>query len=107
MSTAEPKSAAAPAGEAISPALRRRLQQLFDHANKTSEQAVKHGVKSNFDYANDLYTQCVLGDPGNVVYIKALLDNLYKKFGPDKKQSRFGAWFGGSSHGNLYKLTAK
>ena len=78
----------------LAPAQRQRLQQLFEHANKTHDQAVKQGVKSNFDYAHDLYGQCVLADPGNVHYAKALLDNLYKKFAEVKK-AKFGGWFGG------------
>ncbi|MEX0642121.1 MAG: hypothetical protein WD468_05440, partial [Pirellulales bacterium] len=88
----------------VSPADRARLQKLFEHANRTAEQAVKQGVKTNFDYANDLYAQCVLGDPGNLEYAKRLMDNLYHKFGDAKKASRF-SWGGGS--GGIKKLVAK
>jgi tetratricopeptide (TPR) repeat protein len=92
---------------ALSPAQRQRLQQLFEHANKTQAQAIKQGVKSNFDYAHDLYGQCVLADPGNVHYVKALLDNLYKKFG-DVKKGKFGGWFGGGGgKGTVKKLAGK
>ncbi len=89
----------------ISPAQRQRLQQMFDHANKTAEKALKDSVKSNFDYAHDSYVGCVVGDLANITYFKALIDNLYKKFGGKKKQSKFGGWFGGKSGvGNLKKF---
>lgn len=85
-------------------AQRQRLQQMFEHANRTAEKALKDGVKSNFDYAHDLYAGCVVGDPANVTYFKALIENLYKKFGGKKKESKFGGWFGGKSAvGNLKK----
>jgi tetratricopeptide (TPR) repeat protein len=102
---AAPTPAGGPAP--LSTAQRQRLQQLFEHANKTHGQAVKQGVKSNFDYAHDLYAQCVLADPGNVHYAKALLENLYKKFSETKKGG-FGGWFGGGGgKGTVKKLAGK
>ena len=62
----------------ISPAKRRRLQQAFEHANKMSS-------AGNFDYATELYTQCVLGDPGNLLYVANFLGNLQKKYNNNKK----------------------
>lgn len=95
-------------GSNLSPAQRQQLQRLFDHANRTHDDAMKKGgAKTNFDYANDLYSQCVLGDPGNIHYIKALLDNLYAKAGPPKKQGKLSSWFGGSSKAGLKKISAK
>jgi tetratricopeptide (TPR) repeat protein len=101
-------SSDAPKGpEPLPPAQRQRLQQMFEHANRTADQALKHGVKSNFDYAHDLYVGCLLGDLANVTYYKALIDNLYKKFGGKKKESKLGGWFGGGSGvGNLKKFEA-
>jgi tetratricopeptide (TPR) repeat protein len=97
---------AATGPQPLSPTQRARLTQMFDHANKTAEKGLKDGVKSNFDYAHDLYAGCVLGDLPNVTYFKALMDNLYKKFGGKKKESKLGGWFGGggSGVGNLKKF---
>ncbi|MEX2185454.1 MAG: tetratricopeptide repeat protein [Pirellulales bacterium] len=91
----------------LPPAQRQRLQQMFDHASKTAAKALKDGVKSNFDYAHDIYAGCVVGDLANVTYFQALIDNLYKKFGGKKTKSKFGGWFGGTSNvGNLKKSEA-
>ncbi len=72
----------------MSPAKRKRLQQCFDRANELAGKD-----KPDFDYAHDLYAQAVANDPGNLVYVEALLTNLQKKYKNNKKGSRFS--FGG------------
>ena len=67
---------------------RKRLQQCFDRANELASKA-----KPDHDYAHDLYAQAVVNDPGNLIYVEAMLDNLQKKFNNNKKGSRFN--FGG------------
>lgn len=67
-----------PGRQPLSPAVRRRLQALFEHGTKTSS-------TGQFDYANDLYTQCIVGDPANPLYAKAFLANLNKKYNNNKK----------------------
>ncbi len=62
----------------ISEAKRRRLQQLFDHGSLQFNQ-------SNFDYASELLRQCVIGDPGNVIYVQRYLENLKKKYNNNRK----------------------
>ena len=62
----------------ISPALRKRLERIFDAGNKQESQ-------DKFDYASDLYTECVRGDPGNLVYLQSFMSNLHKKYGSAKK----------------------
>jgi len=47
--------------QTISPATRKRLQLCFERANKLMAQ-------QDHDYAHELFTQCVLGDPGNIFY---------------------------------------
>ena len=61
-----------------SPALRKRLQKLFEAGNK-------QGSQDKFDYASDLYTECVRGDPGNLEYLQSFMTNLHKKYGSAKK----------------------
>lgn len=71
-----------PDDSAISPAVREKLQQLFAHGNKQMSIA-------SFDYANEMFTQCVLGDPANVIYLKTFLANLKRKYGDKKKKGVF------------------
>jgi tetratricopeptide (TPR) repeat protein len=66
----------------VSTAVRHRLQTVFEHAQRCVE-------KGDFDYANDLFTQCVVEDPGNLIYLQHFLGNLAKKHGGNKRGSRF------------------
>ncbi len=68
----------------LSPAARKRLQQLFDHGSR----AVGRG---NYEYAADLFAQCVVGDPGNAVYAQNLLGALQKFYNNNKKGARLAA----------------
>jgi tetratricopeptide (TPR) repeat protein len=65
---------------AISPAKRKRLQQCYEHANRQMQQ-------DNFDYAAELFTQCVAGDPSNFIYLQSFLSNLKKKYNNNKRGS--------------------
>ena len=76
------------ATDTMSPSKRKRLQQCFERANELANKD-----KPDFDYAHDLYSQAVVNDPGNLVYVEAMLSNLQKKFKNNKKGSRFS--FGG------------
>ncbi|MGA2254456.1 MAG: hypothetical protein ABSG53_07340, partial [Thermoguttaceae bacterium] len=60
------------------PALRKRLQRIYEAGNKQESQ-------DKFDYASDLYTECVRGDPGNLEYLQSFMTNLHKKYGSFKK----------------------
>src|SRR4051794_851063 len=64
----------------MSPAMRRRLQECFNRG-------VQNTQGGNFDYATELLTQCVVGDPGNVVYTQGFLGNLQRKYNNNKKGS--------------------
>lgn len=73
----------APEGrEPISPAKRKRLQKVFEHASKQMSQ-------DNFDYATELLNQCVLGDPGNLIYVQSYVGNLQKKYKNNRKGANF------------------
>lgn len=69
-----------PQSDGPSPAKRKRLQQCFEHANVQMQQ-------ENHDYATELFTQCVAGDPGNFIYLQSFLSNLKKKYNNNKKGS--------------------
>ena len=68
---------------AMTDAKRRRLEQLFDHATIQFNQ-------KNYDYASDLYIQCLSSDPGNMTYVQAYLDNLRKKYNNNRKGDPMG-----------------
>src|SRR5437868_3011069 len=75
----DPKDANEPDGPApMSPQKRRMLQQCF-------EQGTKVAAAGQFDYATSMYTQCVIGDPGNPIYVRSFLANLQKKYNNNKK----------------------
>jgi tetratricopeptide (TPR) repeat protein len=57
---------------------------MFEHASKMAAQG-------QFDYATNLLTDCVTGDPGNVIYCRAFLDNLFKKYNNNKKGSKLAS----------------
>jgi tetratricopeptide (TPR) repeat protein len=82
MSSASPAESA---GElpAISPAVRRRLQQCYEHAKKLMAQP-----KYDHDYAHTLLAECVASDPGNLVYVEAFFDNLARKYNNNKRGAR-------------------
>jgi tetratricopeptide (TPR) repeat protein len=67
--------------EGMSPAKRNRLEKVFEHASR------KVAAGADFDYTTDLLTQCVLGDPGNIAYIRCYIENLQKKYGNNRKGS--------------------
>jgi tetratricopeptide (TPR) repeat protein len=80
-----PTEAASPENsgrQPLSPALRRRLQACFTHGSASA-------AKGDFDYATDMFTQCVTGDPANRLYIAQFLDNLVKKYKDNKKGAGF------------------
>jgi tetratricopeptide (TPR) repeat protein len=66
-----------PGRQPLAPAVRRRLQSLYEHGTKVAQQG-------QFDYATDLYAQCLHGDPSNPIYAKAYLANLSKKYNNNK-----------------------
>ncbi|MEW4454034.1 hypothetical protein AB1L30_15280 [Bremerella sp. JC817] len=84
----------------VSPALRKRLQQLFDHANQLMSKP-----KYDFDYAHSLLAECCKGDPANLFYVEKMLENLDRKFKGKKKGSLFSGF--GSKSGFKKALAAK
>lgn len=85
-----------PGRQPISPEKRRRLQQMFEHGSRA-------GAGGNYDYATELFGQCVLGDPGNKLYAQSLLGNLQKKYNNNKKGSKLAAITGAGQRGMLKK----
>jgi tetratricopeptide (TPR) repeat protein len=69
--------------EPLSPAKQKRLEAMLEHARQkvTSD---KPDFKPDYDYATELLTQCVLGNPSNIFYVKAYIENLQKKYNNNK-----------------------
>lgn len=81
MSTTQPNQEQPAGRQPLAPAKRRRLQMCF-------EQGTKVAAAGQFDYATDMYTMCVTGDPANPIYVKSFLSNLAKKYDNNKKGSK-------------------
>ena len=83
------KSIAAVSGTSPLPvAVRQRLQQFFERGKQSFE-------RNDFAYAHEMFAQCVVDDPGNLVYLQHFRANLQKKHGERKKGGAFAAlkWF--------------
>ena len=64
--------------DVLSPGVRRRLQQQYERGKQNTH-------TGNFDYATELLTSCVVGDPSNQFYTEAFLTNLHRKYSSGKK----------------------
>lgn len=71
----------------ISAPQRRRLQLCYEQARKLMAQP-----KYDFDDAHAALTDCVVSDPGNLVYVGAFLDNLSRKYSHNLKGASL-QWF--------------
>ena len=67
--------------EPISPAIRRRLQQCYDKGMQSAQ-------TGNFPYAIDMLTHCVVGDPGNQIFIQSFLGTLHRKYNNNRARCR-------------------
>ena len=76
------------------------MQKVFEHAQRCV-------AKQDYDYANKLLTQCVVEDPGNLVYLQSFLTNLQKKYGDNRKGSRLGSLKIKSYRSAINKASAK
>ncbi len=84
----------------ITAAVRQRLQAVFEHAKKSGE-------KADYDYAHDLFSQCLVEDPSNLIYLQHFLGNLAQKYGNSKKGGRFSGLMSKGSRITLNKAVSK
>ncbi len=86
MSSESPVSSSSsePAPQPLSPAARKRIQQYFEFGR----QKAKQGDRA---YAHSMFAQCVAGDPSNLVYVDALLENLKARHEPNRRKARVSA----------------
>ncbi len=97
---ADQKTPPAAAGEPMSPAMRRRLQECFNRGVQSTQ-------SGNFDYATELLTQCVATDPGNLVYVQGFLGNLQRKYNNNKKGSTLAGIRSASSKASMMNASRK
>ena len=90
-------SAAPQPSASLSPAERSRLTQCFQHATQS--------VAKNIDYAIEMFSVCVAGDPANAVFLQNLLGALRIKHGGKKGGGLAALWSAGG-RGGLKKLIA-
>jgi tetratricopeptide (TPR) repeat protein len=100
-STAAVPGPADPTPAGLAPADRARLTQCYNRAAQALE-----GKQPNFDYAIEMFSTCVLGDPANVVYLQGLLGVLKKKHGP-RKSTGLSGLFAVGSRGSMRKAAAQ
>ena len=79
----------------LSPAERSRLTQCFQHGTQS--------VAKNIDYAIEMFSQCVVGDMANAIFLQTLFGALRQKHG-GKKAGGLSALWGASGRGGLKKL---
>ncbi|MEX0641804.1 MAG: hypothetical protein WD468_03840 [Pirellulales bacterium] len=84
MSAQQPSNANRSGLLPITAAVRQRLQQVFGHGQQAA-------AKNEFDYAHDLFAQCLVDDPANLIYLQHFLTNLAQKYGNNKKGARFAS----------------
>jgi tetratricopeptide (TPR) repeat protein len=85
--------------EGMSDAARRRLQECF-------KQGSMRMAQENYDYAAELFTTCVCGDPGNTAYVQSFLANLKKKYKDNKKGSALASIQGMRHLANIKRAAA-
>ena len=73
----------------VSPAERSRLTQCFQRGTQS--------LATNAEYAIEMFSGCVLGDPSNAVYLQSLLVALKKKYGSKKLGMLSVLWSAGYS----------
>jgi len=69
--------------EPLTPAMVGRLKRCFSHGKLLISQK-----KVDYDYATDMFAECVTHDPASKEYLDAFLDNLQAKFKNNKKGGR-------------------
>ena len=65
----------------LSPALRARLQKCYEFGNQKMQ-------AGEYDYANEMFSQCYTQSPGNLIYLQSFVANLRMKYGNNKKGRR-------------------
>src|SRR6185437_14813245 len=79
---------------------RKMLQQCFEHGSKSS-------ASGSFDYAAQMFGQCVIGDPANMLYAQNFLANLQKKYNNNKTGAKLAGVRSATSKGSVKAAAVK
>ncbi len=82
----------------LSPNDRARLSQCFQRGTQSAA--------TNLDYAIEMFQQCVLGDPGNAIYLQNLLGVLRKKHGGKSRGPGLSGLFNVGAKAGMKKAAA-
>ncbi|MDO5554368.1 MAG: tetratricopeptide repeat protein [Planctomycetia bacterium] len=74
----------------LAPEKRAMLQKCFEAGNQKMQ-------TGQHDYAAQMFIQCVLGDPGNIIYMQSYIGNLRIKYGNNKRGASFAFLKGGGA----------
>jgi len=85
--------------QALTPARIKRLQKMFEHGLKQVEQGA-------YDYALELLTECVVGNPGNLEYSQTFLTALQKKYNNNRKGAPLAQFKERGARGAIKKAIA-
>lgn len=72
------------------------LQQCFEQGSKVS-------ASGNYDYATQMFTQCVVGDPANLLYTQNFISNLQKKYNNNKTGAKLAGMRSAGAKGVVKK----
>lgn len=86
--------------EPISPAKRRRLQEMYNVGKRNFE-------NGNYKYAADMFQPCFVADPANLEYAQVFLQNLHNLYENNKKGSSGAALMGMSAKSAMKKAIGK
>ena len=75
----------------VPPPLRHKLQRCYDHGMKLVREA--DGKPYDYEYAHTMFLECVVSEPGNLLFVDAFLDNLQSKYEHNLRGARF--WWQG------------
>ncbi len=100
MSAQQPNKSSRTTLPPVTAAVRQRLQAVFDHGQKSAE-------KADYAYAYDLFTQCLVEDPANLIYLQSFLSNLAQQYGNNKKGAKFAGLKSKTSRMALTKAASK
>ena len=78
----------------LSPTVRARLQKCYEFGNQKMQ-------AGEFDYANEMFSQCYAGAPSNLIYLQSFVANLRMKYGNNKKGAGFAKLKGGAARAQL------
>ena len=59
--------------------------------------------RGEYDYATEMFSKCVEGDPANQIYLQSFLGNLYKKYDNNKKGAALASVKGVGIKGTIKK----